>query len=69
MQGAVNFAVYSSNAHLVELCFFWEEDLREGRLTHAIQLDPVLNKTGDVWHIQVPGLNEDLLYGDHPLSI
>lgn len=71
MQEAINFAVYSSNAHTVELCFFTEADLRAGKLTHAIKLDPDLNKSGDIWHIKIPGLGEDLLYGEQilPTSI
>ena len=64
MQDGINFAVYSSNAHSVELCFFTETDLRAGKLTHSIMLDPGLNKSGDIWHIQIPGLGEELLYGE-----
>jgi pullulanase/glycogen debranching enzyme len=68
VQGSINFALYSSNAHSVELCFFTETDLRAGKLTHSIKLDPGLNKSGDIWHIQIPGLREELLYGE-PASL
>lgn len=39
-QGATNFALFSSNAWAVSLCLFSEADLREGRITHEVELDP-----------------------------
>ncbi len=56
----VNFAVFSRHAHAVSLVLF-----REGREEPVaeIPLDPVLHKTGDVWHIFVHGLTPDFLYG------
>ena len=63
MQGATNFALYASNASAVALCLFTEEDLQQGRTSYEIQLDPVLNKTGDTWHIALPSLDSTLLYG------
>lgn len=29
-----------------------------------IALDPAVNRTGDVWHVMVPGLVPGLLYGE-----
>ncbi|HYG77493.1 MAG TPA: glycogen debranching protein GlgX [Planctomycetota bacterium] len=58
--GGVNFAVFSRNAQKVALVLFKpgkEEPFAE------IQLDPTLNKTGDVWHIFVYDLPLDSLYG------
>src|SRR5262249_51400687 len=58
--GGVNFAVFSRHAHSVPLVLFREgqpEPLAE------IPLDPTINKTGDIWHILVHGLPEDVLYG------
>ncbi len=56
----VNFAVFSRHAHAVSLVLF-----REGHEEPVaeILLDPVLHKTGDVWHIFVHGLTADYLYG------
>ena len=63
MQGATNFALFSSNAGSVALCLFTEADLRAGRTTHEVPLDPLLNRTGDVWHVALPDLDPSLLYG------
>jgi glycogen operon protein len=58
--GGVNFAVFSRHAQAVSLVLF-----REGRdePIAEIALDPVHNKTGDVWHVFVHGLPTDTLYG------
>lgn len=63
VQGATNFALFSANAGSVALCLFTEADLRAGRATHEVLLDPLLNRTGDVWHIALPDLDPSLLYG------
>lgn len=56
----MNFAVFAKDAEKLFLSFFDENDrstpLRE------IELDPELNKTGDVWHIHIAGLPSFLLY-------
>jgi isoamylase len=56
----VNFAVFARHAHAVSLVLF-----REGREEPVAELalDPVLHKTGDVWHVFVHGLSSDYLYG------
>src|SRR6516165_362965 len=56
----VNFAVFSRHAQSVFLVLFMEG--REEPLIE-IELDPRINKTGDVWHIFVHDLPPDLLYG------
>jgi len=61
--GAVNFAVVSTSAQRVTLVLFTEGDMAAGRATHEIPLDPEANTTGDVWHIMLPGVRGDLLYG------
>jgi isoamylase len=63
-QDAVNFAVFSSSATSVSLCLFTEGDLQAGRVSHEVQLDPALNRTGHVWHIMLPRLDTSLLYGE-----
>lgn len=59
----VNFAVHSSAAKSVSLCLFTLEDLQNGKVSAEVALHPALNRTGDVWHIFLPGLSPDLLYG------
>ena len=64
MQGATNFAVVSTGATAVTLVLFREDDLAAGRATHEIPLDPGPNRTGNVWHIALPALDDALLYGE-----
>ena len=45
------------------LVLFREDDLAAGRVTHEIPLDPQLNRTGNVWHVALPALDDTLLYG------
>ncbi|XP_042055406.1 isoamylase 1, chloroplastic-like [Salvia splendens] len=61
--GGVNFAVYSRNATLISLCLIRLRDLPEKRVTEEIALNPLINKTGDVWHVFVKGDFEDMAYG------
>ncbi|EFJ40420.1 1,4-alpha-glucan branching enzyme II, isoamylase, partial [Volvox carteri f. nagariensis] len=61
--GAINFAVFSSSATAVRLVLFTEADLTAGRATLEVPLDPTTNRTGDVWHVMLPNLRDDLLYG------
>ena len=68
MQGMVNFAVFSSGASGMSLCLFTEDDLRDGRTTYEIPLDPEFNKTGDIWHTMLPDLDTRMLYGVCPAS-
>ena len=56
----VNFALFSRNARSVHLVLFLEG--REQPFCE-IPLDPVRNKTGDVWHVFVFGLPAAMLYG------
>lgn len=55
--GGVNFAVFSSEAEAIELCLFSEDGRRErARL-------PLVDRSGDIWHIHVAGLTPGTLYG------
>jgi isoamylase len=47
----------------VTLVLFCEDDLAAGRTTHEIPLDLRLNRTGNVWHVALPALDDSLLYG------
>ena len=53
----VNFAVFSANAHLVELCLF----SADGRKELARMLFP--DRDGDIWSMYVGGMKPGQLYG------
>ncbi|KAL6519127.1 Iron-sulfur assembly protein 1 [Orobanche gracilis] len=62
--GGVNFAVFSSTASLTALCLISLSDLPEfKRVSEQIDLNPVTNRTGDVWHVFLKGDLEDMVYG------
>jgi isoamylase len=53
----VNFAVFSANAHLIELCLFSEDGRKEtARL-------PFVERDGEVWHMRVDGMMPGQRYG------
>lgn len=56
----VNFAVFSRNGTRVVLNLFKEQD--DGDPYALVELDPVKNKTGDIWHVFIPGLKAGTLY-------
>jgi glycogen operon protein len=57
----VQFSIFSRNASSVILVLF--RGVESGSPYDEVALDPVLNKTGDIWHIWVQGLPEGSLYG------
>ncbi|KAK6941228.1 Glycoside hydrolase, family 13, N-terminal [Dillenia turbinata] len=61
--GGINFAIFSSNAISATLCLITLSDLEKDRVTEQISLNPLTNKTGDVWHIFLKGDFQDMLYG------
>lgn len=63
LQTGVNFALLGGDATAAELCLFTEGDLAEGRVSFAIPLDPAANRSGDIWHVHLPGVDPGLLYG------
>ena len=60
VEGGVNFSVYSKSATGVELCLFDCEAAEKPSV--KIELDPVNNRTGNIWHIMVQGLGAGALY-------
>ncbi len=55
-----NFAIFSRHATRVWLMLFNSpQDKTPG---YEVELDPVLNRTGDVWHIHLSGLQHGQLY-------
>jgi len=56
----VNFSLFSRDATKVTLCLFDSET--DVKPSHLLELDPVENRTGDIWHIEVLGIGEGTLY-------
>ncbi|CAL9041623.1 isoamylase 1, chloroplastic-like isoform X1 [Musa acuminata AAA Group] len=61
--GGVNFAIYSSGATAAALCLFTLSDLTANRVTEEVVLDPLINRTGNVWHVFLQGELDDMVYG------
>ncbi|KAL6194575.1 hypothetical protein ACLB2K_035657 [Fragaria x ananassa] len=61
--GGVNFAVYAGNAVSATVCLITPADLEQDKVTEQIPLDPLNNKTGDVWHVFLTGDVKDIIYG------
>ncbi len=57
----VNFAIFSRHAQHVRLEFF--DDPADSVPARFIDLDPLLNRTGDVWHVWVAGVCPGQFYG------
>ncbi|MDY0389658.1 MAG: glycogen debranching protein GlgX [Desulfobulbus oligotrophicus] len=56
----INFALFSRHAHSVSLVLNFPHH-RDDYI--EIPLDPQVHKTGDIWHIMLSGVPEDLHYG------
>ena len=56
----VNFALFSRHARRVRLELF--ANSHDATATRSIDLDPVRNRTGDVWHVWIQGLVPGQLY-------
>jgi isoamylase len=57
----VNFAIFSRHATGVRLDLF--NRAQDARPSRTILLNPVRNKTGDVWHVWLEGIRPGQLYG------
>lgn len=57
----VNFALFSRHASRVCLALF--DQPRDATPSRVIELDPARNRTGDVWHVWVAGIQSGQLYG------
>ncbi|HWP68454.1 MAG TPA: isoamylase, partial [Rectinemataceae bacterium] len=58
--GGVNFSIFSRNATQLYLCLY--AHLHDNSPVFEIALDPVSNKTGDIWHCHIKGLGAGALY-------
>ncbi|MDR2773453.1 MAG: glycogen debranching enzyme, partial [Tannerella sp.] len=56
----VNFSIFSRHAKAITLLLF-ENDTPDSECK-GVLLDPVRNRTGDVWHCHIPGLKAGALY-------
>jgi len=59
--GGCRFTLFSKHATGVELALF--DGPQDPQPARRIRLDPEVHKTGDVWHVEVPGLGHGQLYG------
>jgi glycogen operon protein len=59
--GGCSFSLFSRHATAVDLLLFDSLDAAQPSL--RISLDPVRHRTGDVWHVHVPGVKNGQLYG------
>ncbi len=55
-----NFALFSRHATAVTLCLF--DDAEDHVPSRQVPLDPRRNRTGDVWHVRLPGVGAGQLY-------
>jgi isoamylase/glycogen operon protein len=55
-----NFSIYAKKAKKVSLCLFDEDN--PSQLREEIDLDPLINKTGEVWHILIQELPPSTAY-------
>src|SRR5215469_16556489 len=60
LEGGVNFALFSRDATRVRLEFYRHVD--DCGPQRVIELDPIRNRTGDIWHVWVAGVPEGQLY-------
>lgn len=56
-EGGVNFAVFSANAHFIELCLFSDDGRRE--VARLLMTD----REGDIFHLRVDGMKSGQRYG------
>ncbi len=56
----INFAIHSQGATRMELLLF--DNITDTRPAVVIPFSPVVNKTGDIWHIFVEGLPNRTIY-------
>ena len=61
LKDGIQFSIFSRNATAVSLVLFGSDERDTEYL--EIALDPLTNKTGDIWHILVEGIPGRLLYG------
>lgn len=61
VQDGVNFAIAAKDAQKLILCLFDEH--AQDHPFKELELDPQVNKTGEVWHVLIKGLPPNFVYG------
>ncbi|CAN6449874.1 unnamed protein product [Victoria cruziana] len=56
----MNFAIFSRNAETVVLCLYGEKGSTPSL---EIELDPYVNRTGDIWHVSIENVDRYSCYG------
>ena len=56
----IRFCLFARHATEVTLCLF--DRPGDARPAREIVLDPTMNRTGDIWHVEVPGAGTEQLY-------
>ncbi len=59
-EGGANFALFSRHASRVRLELFGQA--ADAKPSRAIDLDPIRNRTGEVWHVWIDGIRPGQLY-------
>ncbi|KAF4363972.1 hypothetical protein F8388_000555 [Cannabis sativa] len=59
--GSMNFAIFSRNAESVVLCFY--DDTKSDIPALELDLDPYVNRSGDVWHASFNNAHSFVSYG------
>ncbi|XP_019161030.1 PREDICTED: isoamylase 2, chloroplastic [Ipomoea nil] len=59
--GSVNFAVLSRSSESVVLCLY--DDMRKEKPVIELDLDPYVNRSGDIWHASIDGSLPFVGYG------
>ncbi|KAL5995863.1 hypothetical protein ACLOJK_025935 [Asimina triloba] len=58
--GLVNFSLFSRNAERVILCLYAE---KQSEPSLEVDLDPYVNRTGDIWHVSIDNIDRFVNYG------
>nr|AOQ26242.1 ISA2 [Actinidia deliciosa] len=59
--GSINFALFSQSADGVVLCLY--DDTKAEKPTLEIDLDPYVNRSGDIWHVSMDSALPFVSYG------
>lgn len=58
--GSVNFSLFSRNARGVVLCLYENKSIDPSL---EVELDPYVNRTGDIWHVSMDNIANYVSYG------
>ncbi|KAK8588290.1 hypothetical protein V6N13_087225 [Hibiscus sabdariffa] len=61
IDGSMNFAVYSRNTESLVLCLY--DDNASEKPALELDLDPIVNRTSDIWHASIEGAWTFVSYG------